>query len=64
MQSRTPDQFFSAHADFWTTAAQDYAKEIAALTDLTTEETSELVTAAQFRPEDVGAVALPWKKAA
>jgi hypothetical protein len=55
-QCRTPDQVWSAHADFWQKAIEDYRKEYLLMGKLAGSLPSKAVAAAQCAGMEVGAL--------
>ena len=64
MQSRTPDQIWTAHAEFWEEAIEDYSREYLLMGRLAAGVTNKAVSAAQCATKDASEEMLPSLKAA
>jgi hypothetical protein len=64
MRSRTPEQIWEAHAEFWEKAMEDYTREHLLMCRLAAGVTNKAVSAAQCATMDASEDMLPFLKAA
>ena len=64
MQSRTPDQIWAAHAEFWEKAMEDCTREYLLMGRLAAGVKNKAVSAAQCATKDASEEMLPSLKAA
>jgi len=62
--SRTPKQILAAHTVFWQKAAQDYSKEVTAISKLLGKATSKVAQASQAAPDEASKDQWHWQRAA
>jgi len=63
-QCYTPNQVWSAYANFWQKAAEDYGKEFGTMTKLMTGVTSKMVAVAQSATDEASKPSFSWQRAA